>query len=198
MVKPNGVLTDKPDKRRTLPRQNGHWQETPLLVKLKARNLYLVQGLTHKEIASQTGLSLLASQQLASRNGWTELRRKSKERILAKQDAKLEEQSKEALDAIASVSEQHAVRGLERVGEALESYGDFSARDFQSWTGGVKNLVSIMREIRAPQEQAQVKGATLNMFIIRAGDAAVPAVAAAPVEVKATVVAPPLQPAQPA
>jgi len=150
-------------------RENGQFTQIPILVRLKARNLYLVQGLGHREIARQTGLTLQACQKLASREKWTALRRDQKLSLLAKQDASMSEKCSETLEAIASVSEQHAMRGLERVGEALESKGEFAARDFQSYTGGVKNLVSIMREIRAPQENTP-SNAGLNVFVIRVSD----------------------------
>ncbi len=148
--------------------------ETPLLLRLKARNLYLVQGLGHKEIGAQIGISEHASQQLAFREGWTELRKKSKRDLLSKQDARMAAAQSEALDAIASVSEQHAIKGLERVGEALEARGEFAARDFQSFTSGVKNLVSIMREIRTPDAQQTPGSSQLNVFVMRVGDVVKP------------------------
>lgn len=168
----------KSDKHAPRERANGKWKQLPLLVRLKARNLYLVQGLSHAEIAQACGITTQASYKLASREGWASLKKGQKQNLLAKQDARMEETHGEVLDAIADVSAQHAVQGLDRVGKALESKGKFAARDFQSWTGGVKNLVSIMREIKAPQNDAPGSGATLNMFILRVGDQAKPANAA--------------------
>lgn len=185
---PTRKRLSKTDRQRL----KGKFTPVPLLVRLKARNLYLVQGLGHKEIASQTGLTEEGSQQLASREGWVALRRERKKHLLAAQDARLEAAHSEVLDAIADVSAQHAVQGLDRVGKALESKGKFAARDFQSWTGGVKNLVSIMREIKAPQNDSPGSGATLNMFILRVGDQAKPAnaaqeaIEAAPKEINVT------------
>lgn len=149
--------------------------EFPLLVRLKARNLYLMQGMSHEVIAKATGLTVRQSETLASREGWAKLRKGRKLRLLASQDARASAQITEALEAIADVSEQHAVQGLDRVGQALESKGKFAARDFQSWTGGVRNLVQtakICREVGAGDGSA---GAQINVFVgafPRAGDAA--------------------------
>jgi len=154
-------------------RLKGKYTPVPLLVRLKARNLYLVQGLGHKEIAAQCGLTYEGSQQMASREGWVALRKDRKRHLLKQQDSRMEEAHSEVLDAIADVSAQHAMQGLNRVGDALEDRSEFAARNFQSWTGGVKNLVSIMREIRQPDQQAPDK-AQLNVFVLRVGDAVAP------------------------
>ena len=80
----------------------------------------------------------------------------------------MSEMDSETVEAIASVSEQHAMRGLERVGQALESKGKFAARDFQSWTGGVRNLVTTARELRRP-DGPNIPGAagSVNIFFVR-------------------------------
>jgi hypothetical protein len=163
------AILKKSDKHAPRERANGKWKQLPLLVRLKARNLYLVQGLGHSEIAQACGITQQASYKLVSREGWAALRKGQKRDLLAKQDARMHETQSEALDAIADVSSQHALQGLDRVGEALSDSGEFAARNFQSWTGGVKNLVSIMRDIRAPQSEAP-EGARLNVFVLRVGD----------------------------
>lgn len=148
--------------------------EFPLLVKMKARNLYLIQGLSHEDVAKRTGLTADQSRTLAQRNGWTKQRQERKRILVAKQDARAESQISEALEAIADVSEQHAVQGLDRVGKALESKGKFAARDFQSWTGGVRNLVQTAKMCREIGPSANGVGSTVNVFVgafPRAGDA---------------------------
>lgn len=150
----------------------------PVLLKLKVRNLYLIQGLTYKQISADTGLTVECIEKLACRNGWTKLRREAINRAISKQDSHIAELQDETIAAIASASEQHALSGLERVGEVLAEGGQFAARDFQAYTGGVRNLVSVMRDLRTPLEQ-KTAGTTLNMFIMRAGDVA-PLAAPAP------------------
>lgn len=159
--------TKKPDRERT----RGKFKEIPVLIRLKARNLYLIQGLSHQEIAAQTGLTRQSSEALAHREGWVKVKRERTKRLVEKYDSRVEAAGNEAIDAIADVSTQLSMEGLGRVSEALQDRSQFAARDFQSWTGGVKNLVSIMREIRAPSETTP-GNAGLVAFVIRVGDEA--------------------------
>lgn len=152
----------------------GKFSPIPLLTKLKARNLYLIQNASHKEIAEQTGLTKHACEQLAYREGWVEVRREKTKRMVEKHDARMANAASEVLDSVVGGCEELAVSGLNRVRESLDDKSDFAARNFQSWTGGVKNLVSIMREIRAPSETTPTN-AGLVAFVIRVGDDATPA-----------------------
>ncbi len=146
----------------------------PLLSRLKARNLYLIQGLPYKAISAETGLLVPAIQQLAHREGWVALRRAAKQRLLSKQDADIAEHQSEAMEAIASLSEQHVIKSMERIGQSLERTDQFAARDFQSFTGGARNLVSIMKEIRQPEQQSVDGSRGLSVFVVRVGEAAQP------------------------
>ncbi len=148
--------------------------EIPVFVRLKARNLYVAQGLSHPAIAEQTGLRVVTVRRLASREGWTGLRKRQKAQLLASADANAQAMQSDVLDAIASVSEQHAMRSLDRVGEALERTDKEAARDAQSYSGCLRNLVNVSREIRRP-EIAAIEGAHLNVFVLRVGDQAKPA-----------------------
>ncbi len=148
--------------------------QIPLLTRLKARNLYLTQGLPYKAISAETGLPEETLQQLAHREGWTEQRRQTKRRLMKNADARMEAQQSEAMEAIAALSEQHVVKSMERIGEALERTDQFAARDFQSFTGGARNLVSIMKEIRQPEQQSVDGSRGLSVFVVRVGEAAQP------------------------
>ena len=170
----------KPLKRRL--GQRG--MEIPVYTRAKARNMYLQQCLPYAAISEATGLSVTSLMQLACREGWTELKRQQKKRLLQKADERGEAMQNEVAESIASRSEQYALRTLDRVGGSLERDDPLAARDAQSYTGALKNLVSVVRDIRAPQQQQQ-QGSTLNMFILRVGDAVKPAAAPA-VDVAAT------------
>ncbi len=69
----------------------------------------------------------------------------------------------EVLDHAVSLAGQHVLRGLERTGEALERNDEFAAKDFQSYTAGVKNLVGVIRDVRAPAKDQG--GSTVNVFV---------------------------------
>ncbi len=143
--------------------------EIPVFVRLKARNLYLAQGLSHPAIAEATGLRAVTVRNLASREGWTALRRRQKAALVESSDAHAHAMQSEVLEAIASHSEQHALKSLERVGNALERDDENAARDAQSYSGCLRNLVNVARDIRRPAESVS-EGARLNVFVLRVGD----------------------------
>lgn len=144
----------------------------PLLTRLKARNLYVIQGATHETIAQQTGMTTRQSEALASRSGWTKIRRAKEASLVATQDARAHDQITEAMEAIASVSEQHAMQALQHnVPAALERNDKEAARDFQAYTGGVRNLVQTAKICRETSEQGAAEGErNLAVFVLRIGD----------------------------
>lgn len=163
------------------PRRTGRGFAIPLHSRIHAQNLYLCKGLPYREISKETGLSIEQLERLAVREGWTKKRKAQKERLARQVNERTEAVETEILESVVSLAGQHSLRGLEKTGEALERTDRDAARDFQSYTSGVKNLVSIMRDIRAPQAEAQ-EGARLNVFVLRVGDQAKPAAAAAATE----------------
>lgn len=122
--------------------------EIPILTKLRARNLYLYESLPYKGISELTGLPIRVLEQLAFRERWVSIKRANKERLTKAADARQGAMHEEIVETIAGMSEQHAIRGLQRAGEALEREDKEAARDFQSYSGGVKNFVAVARAIR--------------------------------------------------
>ena len=79
----------------------------------------------------------------------------------------------EVSEAIAQETVDVTLSGVGRAREAVESRSEFAARDFQSWTGGIRNLVQVAKLLREPT--ADMNGsvqAQLNVFILRVGDQA--------------------------
>jgi len=160
----------------------------PVFVRLKARNLYLSQGLGYQAIAVETGMRYESVRNLSTREGWPALRKKQKVALNLASDANAQAMQSEVLESIASLSEQHAIRSLDRVGDALERTDENAARDAQSYSGCLRNLVNVARDIRRPEMQVS-EGARLNVFVLRVGDQAKPAQAAleaAPKEINVT------------
>lgn len=148
----------------------------PLLSKLKAKNLYLQANATHAEISKACGISLSSTAQLISREGWPALRRRMALKVEQAATARTEQVMTEATQAIADSAEEVALSGLNRARTAVASTGKFAARDFQSWTGGARNLVQIARQCRgldgngtSGAEQPQIN---LNVFVSKFGPAA--------------------------
>lgn len=152
------------------PRKVGeHGPAVSILTKVKARNLYLNERLPYAAIAEQTGLTTKTLQCLASREGWTAVRRQQEKRMIESSDARANSMRADVVEAIATASEQHAIRGLQKVGESLERSDEFAAKDFQSYTAGVKNLASLAKALREPG--ANIDGAqtlNLNLFFVPA------------------------------
>ena len=123
-------------------------RKIPLGTVLKVRNLYLIHGLSNVDIASQVGLEVKAVGQLVFRKGWTKIRQKKVAEITQRADARMEREVDEINDAIASECEEIALQGLGRAKQAAESQDEFAARNFQSWSGGVSNLVKVQRACR--------------------------------------------------
>lgn len=141
--------------------------EIPLLMRIKARNLYLMQNLGWDAIGKQCGYSPKALAHLAHREKWTEEKRQRKAALLKSADARMNSMQSEVVEAIASLSEQHAIRALDKTGEALERGDPNAAKDAQAYSSTAKNLVSIARESRNPSstESGQASG-SINLFFL--------------------------------
>lgn len=76
------------------------------------------------------------------------------------------------MEAMASVSEQHAMQALiHNVPASLARDDKEAARDFQAFTGGVRNLVQTAKLCReVGSDGAAAHSANLNVFILRVGE----------------------------
>lgn len=160
MVATNEAPTPKPNE----PRERA---SVPLLAKLKVKNLKVVQCLSDKEIARQTGLTLGQVRGIVDRNRWTNDKREKTRKIMDGHAARMEAQVAEIVEAVASESEEIALAGLQRAREATTSASEYAAKDFQSWTGGVRNLVNVARQARGLDTERSAQGTTLNVFVGR-------------------------------
>ena len=144
----------------------------PLLTRLKVRNLYLGAGLPHAQIAEQTGLTVPAVQQLVSREGLPKIRAERAAALTKATNDRVEKQLSEAEASIADTAEELALRGLNKVREAVDRGDRDAARDFQAYTGGVKNLVGVAKLIRSIDGvNTQEHGIGVSVFMLRCGDA---------------------------
>lgn len=140
----------------------------PLLTRIKARNLYLLQGLPYNEIASATGLSYKQVTHLASRQGWPKERKRRLLLMEEAADARLAQTSSEVIEAIASESEEIALKALGNTRDALDRTDDMAAKDSQSYSAVVKNLASTAKLLRsAGDSPLSAPSVTLNAFFLR-------------------------------
>lgn len=136
--------------------------------KAQIRNFYLVLGLTYEEIAKRTGLTSGIVGNYISRAKLPAVKRENEKRINERQDARTEAQLDEISEAIASQSEEIALGGLTRAREEIESRDEFASKNFQSWTGGVRNLAQVAKLIRGQSDGQPAGAVNLAVFLVRA------------------------------
>lgn len=160
----------------TTRRPQGRLSEIPLLIKIKARNLYLIEGLSWPEIGERCGWDAGALAGCASREKWTEEKKRRKLLLLQKADARMTETANEVVDAIAAQAEEHALSALRNVGEALARTDRDAAKDSQAYSATVKNLASTARLLREPLRGTTDDSAprSTNIFFMAASVPSVP------------------------
>ncbi len=139
-------------------------------VKLKIKNLYLYQGATYAQIAEATGATDQAIRNLIHKSGWSVERKAQLQRLEKTHDASALSESLASAEAIGSQCTELTLTSLNRTREALQSRDPDAARNFQSWTAGVRNLVSAIKTLQAGGA-ADNGNTQINLFMIRAGDA---------------------------
>ena len=146
----------------------------PLMTRLQARSLYLGGAATHAQIAQQTGLTESSVRQLICREGWPAIRAKRALSLTEATDRQVEKKLSEAEATIAESAEEIALAGLGKARDAVQRSDRDAARDFQAYTGGVKNLVGVAKLIRSIDGvNTQEHGIGVSVFMLRCGDAKV-------------------------
>jgi len=147
----------------------------PLPVRLRAKNLYVVQGLTPAVIAKQVKLSPEQVQRLVSREKWAPEKRRAAEKSEELALAHTREQLNEVIAAVGDLSEDASIAGLQRAVECTTKKSKFAAKDYASWANGARALVSIARQARGLEDKSfgPSNGAanTINLFVGRFGPA---------------------------
>ena len=135
--------------------------------KVRIRNLYLVQCLPYAEIARRVDCPLSTVTRFIERQKLPAIRKENEAKAAARHDAQVRESVDEISEAIASQSEEIALSGLERAREATEDRGEFAAKDFQSWSGGVSNLVKTARAIRGMDRPGATESINVSLYLCR-------------------------------
>ena len=157
----------KPKRRNASPT----W---PLVQELAVQTMYLTDGMSPKDIASALQRDCRQVSTLIFRRGWS----KNRNAKLAKHTSSLRASEANHIERVvkaqAAVAEAGSIAGLKRALEATESGSEFAARDFRSWAGGARDLVTVARQARGLDTTAQLPGGgsvSLNLFYLR-GDSA--------------------------
>lgn len=138
------------------------------LEKLKIRNLYLTQQLTHEEIGRQVGKSVAQVSRYVSRVGLPEIRKKREALLIARADEKNVAISEDVSEAIAGECEEIALESLVRAKNEVKSTHKDAAKNFQAWTAGIRNLTTARNLARGKAEVNTMDGESrsVNLFFL--------------------------------
>lgn len=140
----------------------------PLATRLKVRNLYLGQALNNQDIAERTGLTARQVGQMVYRDGLAKQKRRRAEKINAAADTRANAQLEAFNEQLAEEAEEISLGALERARQSVESVGEFAAKDFQSWTGGIRNLVQAARTVRGlDNRNGQSDTNQVSIYLVR-------------------------------
>ena len=150
-------------------RISGRGIPIPLGMRLKVRNLYLAQSLTAHAIATQCGLNKRQVECIIHRDGLPVLKKRRFEQLAKRTDERATAQLEAFNEQLAEEAEEISLGALKRAREETESAGEFSARNFQSWTGGIANLVKASRMVRGLDSKGgNADGSTsVSVFLVR-------------------------------
>jgi hypothetical protein len=112
------------------------------------QSLYLSQFQSAQQISKQTGLTTSQVSRLCYREGWTTIRREKLAQTASLASQRADSRLTKIYDAVAVESEELVFSGLSRARDAVKGKGKFAARDFQSWSGGIRNFADISRKCR--------------------------------------------------
>lgn len=136
----------------------------PADMRAKAKSLYLVKGLQPRDIATQLGVEPATISQWAFKLGWAQLRQRRLVELEKAAEGKTLAEGDEFMEIVAVESEEIALAGFQKARESTQSDSETAAKDFASWTSGVKNLVGMYRTAKGLDTQAGTAQITFNAF----------------------------------
>lgn len=168
---PKAPEASRPATNQTRRLQGVAGRPLPTPTKLRARNLYVVQGLPAQEVGSQVGLTARQVKALADHNGWGKARKAARLALSAPLQAHEEAEIAEIASAQASLADEGALAGLNRAIQAAASDGKDAAKDYQAFAGGARALVQTSRQIRGLDNAlGKAAGAAISAIYIRVED----------------------------
>jgi hypothetical protein len=150
-----------PIKRKHLPSVKGY--NIPLATRLQVRNLYVGACLGPSDIAPKVGLTLRQVRRLVATDKLAPIRRRAVSNAIKVTDNTANHLLERFNQEIASQSEEASLGAIVRAREAVASKDKLAARDFQSWTGGIRNLVDVSRRVRGLDAKQPEGSVTMNL-----------------------------------
>lgn len=137
----------------------------PLRTKIKARNLYVSQGLGAEETAKACDLTRKQVYALADREGWTKLRREIFRKATESADARNMREIDALVDEVAQDTAELSLGTLNVAKEELYGNSEDKAKNLQAYSVAAKNFVGLWRQAKNLDVQQQGAGETNVLFI---------------------------------
>lgn len=148
-------------KRKAL---TSHGPEMSFVDRVKIRTLYMQEGLSGLAISKELKLHKRTVYGFIQREGLPDKRRELEAKLEKQANDKQENDFDRVSSLIASHCETHALDGLKRVGESLRKRcNEKSAKQFQAYTAGVRNLATTARALRHIGSLGTDQGPALNL-----------------------------------
>lgn len=109
----------------------------------KAKALYIVKGLGPTEICAQISVPGETLSNWIARGKWVSERKARQQRLERNAIARATDENAAFLESMSTQAEELAEDGMQMAREYVQSSGEFAARNFQSATQGVKNVVDV-------------------------------------------------------
>jgi len=133
------MLAEKPKRKRTT--------YSPATI-AKAKALYIVKGLGPTEICARTDVPGETLSNWIARGKWVSERKARQLRLERNAVARASDENAAFLESMATQAEELAEDGMQLAREHVQSGSEFAARNFQSATQGVKNVVDVYFKAR--------------------------------------------------
>lgn len=127
----------------------------------KAKALYIVKGLGPSEICKALDIPSDTMRNWTTRGQWVAERKARLARLEKNALARATDENAAFLESMASQAEDLAESGMEMARKHVASADDYAARNFQSATQGVKNVVDVYFKARGID--GKTTGSTLNI-----------------------------------
>jgi len=115
---------------------------------MTVRNMYLSGAHSNQQIADAVKLQEKQVRYIITRDSLAAEKKRRALAMIAKQDAQLDQRLQAFNSELAEQAEEISLTALQRAREEAIAPGEFGARNFQSWTGGIANLVKSSRLVR--------------------------------------------------
>jgi hypothetical protein len=128
----------------------------------KCKALYVIKGLGPTEIAARTGVVSDSLSNWIMRGKWTLERKQRLTKLENVALARANDQDASFLESMATQAEELAEDGMQLAREHVTSSSEFAARNFQSASQGVKNMVDVYFRARGIDSK-NTGSATINV-----------------------------------